>query len=143
MMTEKKRKYLVLLLRAMSVFSFLGVPAWVISTKFPLWKTQGGSAGALGIGAILILVIAFMTFKKYVVAFAAEKLGTMSAGVSLIVLWTGLAVVCIAIANITTILEDLSTVFVWSAIGAVLGVSFQAAARKVSGKKEDTDGKDA
>lgn len=140
-MMTRKRKSLVLLLRVLAVVSMIGIPFSVIAYKFPLWRTQGGGAGAVGAGAIILVVILFATFRKYVTAWAAEKLGTLSAGVSLILLWSGLAVMCLILTAITTILEDLATVFIFAAIGASVGVGLFAAARRLSAKEDDTDGK--
>ncbi len=136
-----KRKALIWLLRALAVVSMIGIPLSVVAYKFPLWRSQGGGAGAVGAGTIILLVIIFATFRKYVTAWAAEKLGALSAGVSLILLWSGLAVVCLILTSITTILEDLATVFIFAAIGAAVGVGLFAAAKRLSGKEDDTDGK--
>lgn len=125
----RKRKALAVFLRIISFAMFIAAPAVVISEKFPLWKQQGGSGTAIGSGAVILLAIAFITFRKYITAWVTEKLGTMSAGVSLAFLWSVLAIVCTVLANITTILYDLSTVFTWSAIGAVSGLCFQGFAR--------------
>lgn len=125
----KKRKALAVFLRIISFAMFIVTPAMVISEKFPLWKQQGGSGTAIGSGAVILLAIAFITFRKYITAWVTEKLGTMSAGVSLAFFWSVLAIVCMLLAKITTILYDLSTVFTWSAIGAVVGLCFQGFAR--------------
>ncbi len=130
-MTEKKRKALVWLLRALAVASMIGIPFSIIAYKFPLWRTQGGGGGAVGAGLILLVVILFFTFRKYVTAWAEEKLGTLSAGVSLVFLWSGLAVVCMVLAAITNILQDLATVFLFAAIGAAMGVGLLHGAKKL------------
>ena len=138
-MTTRKRKALVWSLRVLAVASMIGIPFSIIAYKFPLWRTQGGGGGAVGAGAILLMVILFFTFRKYITAWAAEKLGTLSAGVSLILLWSGLAVVCLILTAITTILEDLATVFIFAAIGAAVGVILLAVAKRLSRKEDGTD----
>lgn len=131
-MTKNKRKALVWSLRVLAVASMIGIPFSIIAYKFPLWRTQGGGGGAVGAGAILLMVILFFTFRKYITAWAAEKLGTLSAGVSLVFTWSGLAVVCMVLAAITTILQDLATVFLFAAVGAALGVGLLHLAKRLN-----------
>lgn len=131
-MTTRKRKALVWSLRVLAVASMIGIPFSIIAYKFPLWRTQGGGGGAVGAGAILLMVILFFTFRKYITAWAAEKLGTLSAGVSLVFTWSGLAVVCMVLAAITTILQDLATVFLFAAVGAALGVGLLHLAKRLN-----------
>jgi hypothetical protein len=82
-----------------------------------------------------------MTFKKYITAIAAEKLGTISAGIALVFLWFGLAIALYAVASLATMLNDLSTVFLWAGIGATGGVALQFWAKclKKRIKEDDTD----
>lgn len=114
----------------------VGMPLTIVAYKFPLWKAQGGGSGAMGAGTIILIIIVLVTFRKYIVAWAKEKLGALSAGVSLVLLWSTLAVVCMVLASITTILEDLATVFLFSAIGAAIGVALLHGARKISQMEE-------
>lgn len=134
-----KRKALVWLLRSLAVASTIGVPFSVVAYKFPLWRTQGGGSGAIGAGAIILLVIIFATFRRYVTAWIAEKLGALSAGVSLVLLWSGAAIVCLILTSITTILQDLATVFIFAAVGAAVGVGLFAVAARLTAK-EDSHG---
>lgn len=126
-----KRKAVAVVLRVLAVALFIALPAAVISTKFPLWREQGGSGVAIGSGSLLLIAIVFITFKKYITAFAAEKLGALSAGVSLVFLWSALTLVCVMIAEIETIINDLTTVFLWSAIGAAAGLVCLTIARRI------------
>lgn len=137
-----KRKAVAVFLRVLAVALFLALPAAVISTKFPLWREQGGSGVAIGSGALLLIAIIFITFKKYITAFAAEKLGALSAGVSLVFLWSAMTLVCILMAEIATIIDDLTTVFLWSAIGAAAGLSCQAIARRIEQPKQQKEADD-
>jgi hypothetical protein len=115
----------------------LGLPFMVIAEKFPIWNAAGGILSALGGGSIVMLVIAFFTFKKYILAFAAEKLGAISAGVSLLLLWVTLSVVCVALGKSATLLNDLTTIFVWSAVGSAVGVVMQIAARLIKERNNE------
>lgn len=137
-----KRKALVWALRVLAVLFTVGLPFAVIYSKFPLWRTQGGGYGALGTGAIILVIIVFVSFCKYITAWAAEKLGTLSAGVALVLLWSTAAIVCMVIASITTIVEDLATVFLFAAIGAAVGLLLGGIAKKINAGKEHSDGTD-
>lgn len=141
-MTKNKRKALVWSLRVLAVAATVGLPFAVVCTKFPLWRTQGGRFGAVGTGAIILLIVIFVTFKRYIMAWAAEKLGALSAGVSLVLLWSTAAIICLAIAAITTIVQDLATVFIFAAVGAAIGVGLFSVAKMISGDEEGRDGKD-
>lgn len=138
-----KRKAVAVVLRVLAVALFIALPAAVISTKFPLWREQGGSGVAIGSGSLLLIAIVFVTFKKYITAFAAEKLGALSAGVSLVFLWSALTLVCVMIAEIETIINDLTTIFLWSAIGSAAGLACLTIARLIvrePKQKEADDG---
>ena len=129
MKRRAKSKTTATVLNILSFVVMLGLPFLVIAEKFPVWKAAGGILSALGGGSIVMLVIAFFTFKKYILAFAAEKLGAISAGVSLLLLWVTLSVVCVALGKSATLLNDLTTIFVWSAVGSAVGVVMQIAAK--------------
>lgn len=140
---KNKRKAIAWALRILAVAATVGFPFAVVYTKFPLWRAQGGRFGAVGTGAIILLIVIFVTFKRYILAWAAEKLGTLSAGVSLVLLWSTAAIICLAIAAITTIVQDLATVFIFAAIGAAIGVGLFSVAKMISGDEEGRDGKDS
>lgn len=137
-----KRKVVAWVLRILAVAATVGLPFAVVYTKFPLWRTQVGRFGAVGTGAIILLIVIFFTFKRYIMAWAAENLGALSAGVSLVLLWSTAAIICLAIAAITTIVQDLATVFIFAAVGAAIGVGLFSAAKMISGDEEGRDGKD-
>ena len=129
MKRRAKSKTTATVLTILSFMVMLGLPFLVITEKFPIWKAAGGIFSALGGGSIVMLVIAFFTFKKYILAYAAEKLGAISAGVSLLLLWVTLSVVCVALGKSATLLSDLTTIFVWSAAGSAIGVVMQIVAK--------------
>lgn len=140
-MTKRtKSKALAFALNVASFIVMLAPPFWVIIEKFPIWKSEGGAFSALGGGAIIMAVIAFFTFKKYIIAYATEKLGAISAGASLLVLWSALSAVCVALSKSATLLDDLTTIFIWSALGAGVGVVMQLVAKYIKGRVSDGDG---
>ena len=137
-----KTKACVVALYILSVFCFFAPVAWIVAEKFPLWRTQGGGGLAIGSGVIIVGVVVFMTFKRYITAFVSEKLGTLGAGVTLIFIWFSLAFALSFIASLATMLNDLATVFLWAGFGAVGGVALQVWARRLSKKIKEasTDG---
>ena len=137
MARRAKSKTTATVLNILSFVVMLGLPFMVIAEKFPIWNAAGGILSARGGGSIVMLVIAFFTFKKYILAFAAEKLGAISAGVSLLLLWVTLSVVCVALGKSATLLNDLTTIFVWSAVGSAVGVVMQIAARLIKERNNE------
>ena len=140
-MTARKIKAVVAALYTLAVICFFAPVVWAIWDKFPLWRSQGGGGLAIGSGVVIVCVVVYMTFKRYITAFASEKLGTISAGIALVFLWFGLAIALYAVASLATMLNDLSTVFLWAGIGATGGVALQFWARclKKRIKEDDTD----
>jgi hypothetical protein len=138
-MTVRRTKAAITALYTLSVICFFAPVVWAIYDKFPLWRSQGGGILAIGSGALIIFVIIYMTFKKYITAFAAEKLGTISAGIALVFLWFGLSIALYAVASLATMLNDLSTVFMWAGIGATAGVAQQCWARYLKKRIKEND----
>lgn len=124
-MSNRRIKTAAALLYILSVICFFAPVAWSVAEKFPIWRTQRGGGFAIGGGAVIVGIVAYMTFKRYITAFTAEYLGTMSAGVALVFIWFGLSLSLYALSCLTTMLNDLSTVFLWAGIGAVGGVACQ------------------
>ena len=126
----KRAKTVSAILWVASFLSMLSFPIWAVYLKFPLLREQGHGGLAIGSGTIIIMVIVFVCFKKYISAFAVEKLGLIiSAGVSLLLLWSGLALACAILVKAATVLDDLTTVFIWSAVGTLFGVVMQIIAK--------------
>jgi hypothetical protein len=140
-MTTRRIKAAIAVLYSLSVICFFAPVVWAIWDKFPLWRSQGGGGLAIGSGVVIIGVVLYMTFKRYITAFVAEKLGTLSAGIALVFLWYGIAIALYAVASLATMLNDLSTVFLWAGIGATAGVALQFWARCLKNriKEDDTD----
>ena len=137
-MTAMRIKAAIAALYTLSVICFFAPVVWAIWDKFPLWRSQGGGGLAIGSGVVIVCVVIYMTFKRYITAFAAEKLGTISAAIALVFLWFGISIALYAVAKLATMLNDLSTVFLWAGIGATAGVALQCWARFLKKRiKED------
>lgn len=127
---------------ALNILSFvvmLGLPLWIVTEKFPVQKSEGGILAALGFGGIVMGVIVFFTFKNYIVAYATEKLGAISAGVTLMFIWSAFTAVCIALAKSATLLDNLTSVFFWSAVGSAVGVVLQFIAKIIKEKPRNEE----
>lgn len=138
-MTTRRIKAAIAALYSLSVICFFAPVVWAIWDKFPLWRSQGGGGLAIGSGVVIIGVVLYMTFKRYITAFVAEKLGTLSAGIALVFLWYGIAIALYAVASLATMLNDLSTVFLWAGIGATAGVALQFWARCLKNRIKEDD----
>lgn len=141
MKTRTKLKTASSIITVLSFVAILGFPFWAICQRFPVMKAQGGSSSAIGSGTIIMAVIAFFVFKKYIVAFATEKLGVISAGVALMFLFGAVTGVLYALAKSATLLDNMTTVFLWATIGATVGVLLQILAKFLREKEVTDDGR--
>ena len=137
MTSRTRNKSIALLLNVLSFVIMLGIPFLVIIEKFPSWKQAGGIFSACGVGVFVMAFIAFLIFKKYIIAWATEKLGVISAGVSLIFVFGSLSAVFLVLSFSATLLNDLTTIFVCSTIASIIGVVLQIIARHLKKKVSD------
>lgn len=124
-------------LNVLSFVVMLGLPLWIVTEKFPVQKSEGGILAALGFGGVVMGVIVFFTFKNYIVAYATEKLGAISAGVKNMFVLSAFTAVCVALEKSATLLGSLTSVFFWSALGSALGVLLQFIAKIIKEKGKD------
>ena len=124
-------------LNILSFVVMLGLPLWIVTEKFPVQKSEGGILAALGFGGVVMGVIVFFTFKSYIVAYAAEKLGAISAGVKNMFGLSAFTAVCVALEKSATLLGSLTSVFFWSALGSALGVLLQFIAKIIKERNNE------
>ena len=138
MKTDKKRSKLYWLFKWGGVLIACIFPIWAICEKFPIWKTIHGAGRSLGVGAILILIVAAMIFRKSVFRFIEERIKLKHAPP--LFGWIVLLILCYGLIFIGDFLRDLTTVFWMGLVGCAIGSLLTLIGENRFGEKEEKDG---
>lgn len=133
-MTDKKRNRMYRLFKWGGVLISCLFPVWAICEKFPIWKTVHGTGRSIGVGAILILIVVAMIFRKSVFRFFEERLKLNHAPPLLG--WIVGLIICYVLIFISNFLKDLTTVFWMGLIGCGIGTMMTGIGENFFGKKE-------
>lgn len=137
-MTDKKRNKLYWLFKNGGVVISCLFPIWAICEKFPIWKTVHGTGRSLGVGAILILIVAVIIFRKSVFRFIEERIKLKHAPP--LSVWAVLLIIAYVLIFIGDFLRDLTTVFWMGLVGCGIGTVLTFIGENYFGKKEAKDG---
>lgn len=137
-MTDKKRNKLYWLFKNGGVVISCLFPIWAICEKFPIWKTVHGTGRSLGVGAILILIVAVIIFRKSVFRFIEERIKLKHAPP--LSIWAVLLIIAYVLIFIGDFLRDLTTVFWMGLVGCGIGTVLTFIGENYFGKKEAKDG---
>lgn len=137
MTTERKNKILYWVFKVLSIVASCLFPIWAVCEKFPVWKTQYGDERSFGVGAIIILIVLAVIFRKTVFNFIADKFNLEHAPP--MVVWLVLLIVSYVLIYIGNFLQDLTTVFWMGLLGCAIGTVLTFVAENYFGKKEDND----
>lgn len=137
-MTDKKRNKLYWLFKNGGVVISCLFPIWAICEKFPIWKTVHGTGRSLGVGAILILIVAMIIFRKSVFRFIEERIKLKYAPPLLF--WGVMLIITYVLIFIGDFLRDLTTVFWMGLLGCAIGTVLTFIGENYFGKKEAKDG---
>lgn len=118
-MTERKRKSLYWLFKALSVLISCAFPIWAICEKFPLWADLHGADRTVGIGIILIAIVLLIIFRKTVFDFIKDHLDLKHAPP--ITVWLVMLVVSYVLIYIGDVMRDMTTVLWMGFIGCAIG----------------------
>ena len=134
-MTEKKRKTRYWLLKAASVIVSCLFPIFAICEKFPLWQVEYGTNQTVGAGAILILIVLLIIFRKTVFNFFSDRLKLRHAPP--IFGWIVMLFVADILTYIYNFIQDLTTVFRMGLVGCAIGAALTFIAEHKYGKKDE------
>lgn len=137
-MTDKKRNKLYWLFKNGGVVISCLFPIWSICEKFPIWKTVHGTGRSLGVGAILILIVTVIIFRKSVFRFIEERIKLTHAPPLLV--WGVMLIIAYVLIFIGDFLRDLTTVFWMGLVGCAIGALLTFIGENCFGKKEAKDG---
>lgn len=138
MLTEKKRKLLYILFKVDAVLVSCLFPMWAVFKKFPIWTMNHGSGRSMGVGAILILIVLAIVFRKTVFSFLSDRLNLKHAPP--IFAWIFMLIVSYILIFINNFLKDLVTVLWMGLIGSAIGTVLTFIGENYFGNKEKENG---
>jgi NADH:ubiquinone oxidoreductase subunit 6 (subunit J) len=133
-MTEKKRKTYYLIFKLASVIISCFFPIWAVCEKFPIWTVQYGEVRSFGVGAIIILFVIVVIFRRAVFNYLTDKFNLKHAPP--IAIWLMLLIGCYVLIFIGNFLRDLTVVLWMGAIGCAIGTVLTYIAENHFGNKE-------
>ena len=118
MKSRTKRKLGVLGLKTGAVAASIGMPAVAVLNAFPVWKQSTGGV-ALGIGGVMIALIALFGLRRQIWPVIRDKLHLNSTGA--IIGWGLLFAALLAMEKIVPLLPDLRTICLAGLTGTGIG----------------------
>lgn len=137
-MSDKKRKKFYWLFKILGVIVSCALPIWAICEKFPIWTTSYGKSRSIGTGAILILIVLLIIFRKSVFNFLAEKLKLKHAPP--LAVWLVLLIVSYVLVYISNVMRDLTIVFWMGLVGCAVGTLLTFIAENRFKKEKEENG---
>lgn len=137
MKTDKKQSKIYWLFKIGGVLISCLFPIWTICEKFPIWKTLHGTGRTLGVGAILILIVVAVIFRKTVFQFLTERLKLKHA--PSLFWWLVLLIIAYLLIFIGDFMRDLTTVLWMGLVGSAIGILLTVIGENFFGKKEEND----
>jgi hypothetical protein len=134
-MTEKKRKTLYWVLKVASVLVSCALPIWAILEKYPIWTQSHGTNRAVGVGAILSLIVILIVFRKSVFGFIRDKFKLKHAPP--IVVWIVLLIISYVLVYIGNFMQDMTTVLWMGLIGCAVGTFLTFLSNKYGKVRDD------
>ena len=139
MTMERKNKILYLLFKIGGIVISCLIPIWAICEKFPIWTASYGTDRSVGVGAILILIVLIIIFRKAVFKFLSDKFKLEHAPP--LAVWLVLLIISYVLIFIGNFLRDLTTVLWMGMIGCAIGTVLTFVAENYFGKKDpENDG---
>lgn len=137
MKTDKKRSKIYWLFKIGGVLISCLFPILTICEKFPIWRAVHGANRSIGVGAILILIVVAIIFRKSVFQFFAERLKLKHAPP--IFVWLVMLIISYVLIFIGEFLIDLTTVLWMGVLGCAIGTLLTFIGENFFGKKEKED----
>lgn len=137
MTVEKKRKLFYWLFKINAILVSCLLPIWAVCEKFPIWSMHYGSGKSFGVGAIIILIVLAIVFRKTVFNFISDKFKLKYAPP--IAVWLTALIICYVLIYISNFIRDLTTVLWMGAFGCALGTLSTFIAENYFGDKENSD----
>ena len=136
-MKETRSKVLYWVFKVLSVLISCALPIWAIYERFPMWTEAYGTGRSLGTGAILVIIVVLIIFRKSVFDYIVEKLKLKHAPP--LAVWLALLVVSYILVYIAEFMRDLNTVLWMGLIGCAIGTVLAYIAEHCFRKKVEKD----
>ena len=134
MTVEKKRKILYWVFKSLSIIVSCFFPIWAVFEKFPVWKNNYGEGRTLGVGAIIIMTVVVIVFRKSVLNYISEKFNLKHAPP--IAIWLILLIVSYILIFVGNFMRDLTIVLWMGVVGCSFGTVLTYVAENHFGNQE-------
>lgn len=133
-MTEKKRKRLYWLFKLLGILISCALPIWAICEKFPIWTEKHDAGYSIGVGAILILIVLLVVFRRTIFDYIREKINLRHAPP--LAVWLVMLIISYVLVYLGHVMEDMTTVFWMGLIGCAIGTFLTYIAESRFGEKK-------
>lgn len=137
MTSDKRNNILYWVFKIAGIILSCLFPIWAVCEKFPIWTSQYGEGRSIGVGAIIILIVLAVIFRKTVFDFIANKFNLQHAPP--LSVWLVLLIVSYVLVYIGNFLRDLTTVLWMGMLGCAIGTVLTFVAENHFRKKENND----
>ena len=118
-MTEKKRKRLFWIFKLLGILISCALPIWAICEKFPIWREKHDAGYSIGVGAILILIVLLVVFRRTVFDYIRDKINMKHAPP--LAVWLVMLIISYILVYLGHVMEDMTTVFWMGLVGCAIG----------------------
>lgn len=118
-MTEKKRKTLYWVFKLLGILISCALPIWAICERFPIWTEKHDAGYSIGVGAILILVVLLVVFRRTIFDYIRDKINLKHAPP--LAVWLVMLILSYIMVYLGHVMEDMTTVFWMGLIGCAIG----------------------
>lgn len=135
-MTEKKRKTLYWVFKILGILISCALPIWAICERFPIWTAKHDAGYSIGVGAILILVVLLVVFRRTIFDYIRDKINLKHAPP--LAVWLVMLIISYIMVYLGHVMEDMTSVFWMGLIGCAIGnVLTYIAESRFAKEKED------
>ena len=118
-MTEKKRKTLYWVFKILGILISCVLPIWAICEKFPIWTEKHDAGYSIGVGAILILVVLLVVFRRTIFDYIRDKINLKHAPP--LAVWLVMLIISYILVYLGNVMRDMTSVFWMGLIGCGIG----------------------
>lgn len=118
-MTERKRKILYWFFKLFGVLVSCALPIWAICEKFPIWTENHDAGYSIGVGAILILIVLLIVFRRTIFDYIRDRINLKHAPP--LAVWFVMLILSYILVYLGSVMKDMTTVFWMGLIGCAIG----------------------